>query len=498
LRKIAAPVSGSDIVADKITFILNGKKTEVDGLPPVTTLLQYLRENAHLTGTKEGCAEGDCGACTVAVGRCQGGKTVYESLNACIAFLPTMDGREIVTVEGLKSKDGALNPVQNAMVACHGSQCGFCTPGFVMALSTLMDTCKNAGDVEIQDAIAGNLCRCTGYRPILDAAREANKSKDRRLPAHPKELEKLQREQVFAYEAAGGKFFAPVTVLELAELCRDYPAATLLAGGTDVGLWVTKFHMDLPVIIYTGNVMELHNIEETADELEIGAAASYSAAFAALAKFDPSLEDLLRRFASVHIRNAGTVGGNIANGSPIGDGPPPLIALKARLVLRSTKGARVLALEDFFLAYKKQDRQPGEFVERVVVPKKPASVLFRTYKISKRFDQDISAVCGAFALDVKQGKIAEARVVFGGMAGTPHRAAKAEAALKGQPWNEATLTMAQAALAADYTPMTDMRASAKYRMDVAQNLLKRFHIDTTQPAVETQTYRYGEGKRRVD
>jgi xanthine dehydrogenase small subunit len=479
-------------VTDSIRFILNGKLREVSNLPPSITLLQYLREQEHLIGTKEGCAEGDCGACTVAIGRLKSGEVAYQSINACIAFLPTLDGREVVTVEHLKSKTGGLNPVQDAMVKCHGSQCGFCTPGFVMALSTLMNNTKDAGDDEIQDAIAGNLCRCTGYRPILDAARMANKDKDRTLPSDAKALAGIQRKKMFAYEGGSGKYFAPVTVEEFADVYSQYPDATILAGGTDVGLWVTKFHMALPVIIYTGNVEALRQISQGPDGLEIGAAVSYSEAFAALAAYDPSMEDMLKRFASVHIRNAGTVGGNIANGSPIGDGPPPLIALKSKLVLRSKAGARMLNLEDFFLAYKKQDRKPGEFVEKVIVPKKPAGVQFRVYKISKRFDQDISAVCGAFALELQGGKVAEARIAFGGMAGTPKRATNAEAALKGQPWNEATLAKAVAALDKDYTPMTDMRASAKYRADVACNLLKKFFIETTEPDVKTQVYRYAE------
>ncbi|MEZ0262270.1 MAG: xanthine dehydrogenase small subunit [Alphaproteobacteria bacterium] len=476
---------------DPITFILNGKKTVVEGLSPTTTLLQYLRRNAGLPGTKEGCAEGDCGACTVAVGKLKDGKTDYQSINACIAFLPTLDGREVVTVEHLK-RDCKMNPVQEQMVKCHGSQCGFCTPGFVMALSTLMNNTKNANDEDIQDAIAGNLCRCTGYRPILDAARVANKDTNRALPSEPKTLATIQRNKMFSYEAEGKKFFAPVTVAELADIYAQYPAATILAGGTDVGLWVTKFHMELPVVIYTGNVAELRQIKETAEGLEIGGAATYTEAFAALAAFDPSMENLLKRFASVHIRNAGTVGGNIANGSPIGDGPPPLIVLKTKLVLRSKSGSRTLNLEDFFIEYKKQDRKPGEFVEKIIVPKKPATVQFRVYKLSKRFDQDISAVCAAFALEIKDGKVAEARIAYGGMAGTPHRATNVEKALAGQPWNEDTLRAGMKALDSDYKPMSDMRASEAYRATIAKNLLHRFFFETTEPATPTQVYRYAE------
>ncbi len=479
-------------MSDSIRFILNGKLVEVADLPPTTTLLQYLRLEARLTGTKEGCAEGDCGACTVAVGKLVKGKVEYQSMNACILFLPTLDGREVVTVEHLKSATGAPTPVQQAMVKCHGSQCGFCTPGFVMALSTMVNNKQNASEDDIQDAIAGNLCRCTGYRPIVDAARMANESAERALPSHPKELASIQRNRLMTYDVAGGKYFSPASVEDLAMVLSVYPDATILAGGTDVGLWVTKFHMGLPVIIYTGNVVELRQIRESRVLLEIGAAVTYTEAFDALAAFDPSMEDLLKRFSSLHIRNAGTVGGNIANGSPIGDGPPPLIALGAKVVLRSKSGTRMVEMEDFFIAYKKQDRKAGEFVEKLVIPKRPDNVLFRVYKLSKRFDQDISAVCGAFALTIEDDEIVAARIAFGGMAGTPHRAHKAERALVGRVWNEEAVEKAMAALDDDYQPMSDARASAEYRSTTARNLLKRFYIETTDPTTKTRLYRYAE------
>jgi len=477
-------------VADSIRFILNGKLHEITSLPPSMTLLQYLRTAVHLTGTKEGCAEGDCGACTVAVGRMEGGKTVFKSINACIAFLPTLDGREVITVEHLGGAEGKPNAVQEAMVKCHGSQCGFCTPGFVMALSTLVNNTSDASDTDIHDAIAGNLCRCTGYRPILDAARLANQSENRALPSDAKLLATVQRKTMLTYQTPEGKFYSPRSLEDLASVLSIYPDATLLAGGTDVGLWVTKMHMDLPVLVYTGNIDALRHIRTGDGGLEIGAAVTYQDAFAALAKYDSSMEDMLSRFASLHIRNAGTIGGNIANGSPIGDGPPPLIALGAKVVLRSKAGERVLPLEDYFIAYRKQNRKPGEFVEKIIVPPKTDTVQFRVYKVSKRFDQDISAVCAAFALDIVDGVVADARIAFGGMAGTPKRADKTEAALKGQPWNGDTLAAAQEKLAEDYQPMTDMRASADYRLDVARNLLQRFFIETTAPETATRIYRH--------
>jgi xanthine dehydrogenase small subunit len=360
-----------------------------------------------------------------------------------------------------------------------------------MSLTALMHNKDNATDENIQDAISGNLCRCTGYRPILEAARLANKARERHLVSDKAMLKTLQRREMFSYESGGQKFFSPRTAEELADVLAQYPAATLLAGGTDVGLWVTKQHRTLETIIYTGNVSALQQINKTAAGLEIGGAVSYSHAFDSLAAYDESLEVLLRRFASTQIRNLGTVGGNIANGSPIGDGMPPLIALGAKIMLRSKAGARTLPLEDYFLAYQKQDRKPGEFVEKIIVPPKPESVLFKTYKISKRFDQDIAAVCGAFALTMKGDVIAEARIAFGGMAATPKRAAAAEKALSGKVWNEATARQAMTALREDFKPLTDMRASAEYRGQVAENLLYRFFIETTQTDIETRVYGYG-------
>jgi xanthine dehydrogenase small subunit len=454
------------------------------------TVLEYLRTRTNLTGTKEGCAEGDCGACTVIVGEICNDEIYYKAVNACIMFVPALDGKHLVTIEYLKSLSAKPHPVQQAMVDCHASQCGFCTPGFVMSLSALFHNNKSVTDDDIQNAIAGNLCRCTGYRPIVDAARSVLDKGDMFLTAG-QELQGLRRDSMFAYEADGKKFFSPLDTQGLAEILSEYPDATMLAGGTDVGLWVTKAHRNIDVIIYTGNVSDLLDIEETDKCLEIGAAVSYSKAFDLLAAYDPTMEELLVRFASTQIRNSGTIGGNIANGSPIGDGMPPLIALGTKIILASVKGQREIDLEDYFIAYGKQDINQGEFLEKIIIPAKPDNMLFKTYKLSKRFDQDISAVCGAFSILLDEDRISEARIVFGGMAATPKRAAKAEATLSGASWSEETVRQAMEAIEEDFAPLTDMRASAEYRTKAAQNLLYRFYLETTEPETETRVYRYG-------
>ncbi|TNE26032.1 MAG: xanthine dehydrogenase small subunit [Alphaproteobacteria bacterium] len=474
-------------MSDTIKFILNDAPHEISGVAPTTTVLQYLREHLRLKGTKEGCAEGDCGACTVVLGEMIDGETRYKSVNACILFVPVLDGKHLITVEHLRDKEsGALHPVQQAMVDCHGSQCGFCTPGFVMSLYALGHNKNKPDDTDIQNAIAGNLCRCTGYRPILDAARSMGGFK---IPENTA-LKKLQRSSGLAYEADSIKFFAPHKAHEFSALLAEYPDAHILSGGTDIGLWVTKHHKELPVLIYTGEIASLRRVNETDDAIEIGSSVSYSDAFAHLADFDDSLAALLQRFASVQIRNSGTLGGNIANGSPIGDGAPFLIALGAQLVLRKAEDTRTIPIEDYFLAYGKQDLREGEFLEKIIVPRKPENVLFKTYKLSKRFDQDISAVCGAYALTITDGKITDVRIAYGGMAATPKRAEQTEKFLTGKNWTEENCRTAMEEMSKDYTPLTDMRASAAYRMQTAQNLLYRFFIETTQPDTQTRVYDY--------
>ncbi|MDP3410274.1 xanthine dehydrogenase small subunit [Bosea sp. (in: a-proteobacteria)] len=474
---------------DTVRFLLGDALIEIANCDPTLTVLDWLRLERRLTGSKEGCAEGDCGACTVVVGRLDRGRLRYEAINACIRFLPTLDGCQVLTVEHLKGPDGSLHPVQQAMVDCHGSQCGFCTPGIVMSLFALWLNEDAPSVARIEDALAGNLCRCTGYEPIIAAAlRMSSGGHDRPdYEAVTARLHDLEDDETLALSGPGGHFFAPATVEELADLVAAHPQATLVAGATDVGLWVTKGMRRLDPVISLGRIAALREIADRGDRVVIGAMATHAEVRPVLASLSPQLDELMRRFGGEQVRNAGTIGGNIANGSPIGDLPPALIALGATLVLRRGGEQRQIPLENFFLDYRKQDRREGEFVEAVIVPRPGPDALIHVSKISKRFDEDISAVCGAFLLRLNSaGRIAEARLAYGGMAGTPKRAAAAEAALTGRRWDEAAVNAAIAALASDFTPLSDMRASAGYRLTVAGNLLRRFLIETTQPDVETR------------
>ncbi len=453
-----------------VSFLLNGTRVDVANAPPTRTLLDWLREDRGLCGTKEGCNEGDCGACTVMVTDTFGAK----ALNACILFLPQVDGKAIRTVEGIAAPDGTLHPVQSAMIDHHGSQCGFCTPGFIVTMAAA----HLNGATDHDDQLAGNLCRCTGYAPILRAA-EAAASQPIPDWMHDDGAASFPATSTGAHTSAHGQAAAgvatPRTLDDLATWYAAHPDATLIAGATDVGLWVTKALRDLSSVAVLNGIPDLAMIERRGDLLRIGAMVTISALWAAMKPLHPSFAELLRRYASVQVRNAATIGGNIANGSPIGDGPPALIALGATLHLRQGDARRDLPLEDFFLDYRKQDRRPGEFVEAVTIP--ASAPALRCYKISKRFDQDISAVCGGFNVTVENGTVTAARIAFGGMAGTPKRALATEAALTGQPWTLATVEAARIALATDFTPLSDMRASAAYRLTTAQNLMLRYFHD---------------------
>ncbi|MFP1643513.1 xanthine dehydrogenase small subunit [Pontitalea aquivivens] len=452
-----------------ISFLLNGETTHATVTDPTRTVLDWLREDRRLTGTKEGCNEGDCGACTVMVTDESGSR----ALNACLLFLPQIHGKALRTVEGIAAPDGRLHPLQQAMIDEHASQCGFCTPGFVVSLATA----HLNGRQDHDDILAGNLCRCTGYAPIIRAARAA-----RSAPAPDWLVKDRPHAPAFGFaEISSGvrgqtaPAVLPATTDDLARACLDTPDARLVAGATDLGLWVTKDLRDPGPLIFINRCKDLCQIAEKDGEITIGAGVTIAALRTAMEGPHPAFAALLRRFASEQIRQAATIGGNIANGSPIGDGPPVLIALGARLTLRRGGDRRHMPLEDFFLDYRKQDLRPGEFVESVTIPATAPGLA--CYKLSKRFDQDISAVCGAINLTVDGARISAARIAFGGMAGTPKRARATEAALTGAPWSEAAITAALPALAADFTPLDDLRASADYRMAGARAMLRRYWLE---------------------
>jgi len=473
-----------------IRFFHRGRLVEVNDAPPTRTVLDWLREDARCTGTKEGCNEGDCGACTVVIGELPEHTDAPQAavrglglrtVNACIQFLPTLHGKALFTVEDVKAApSGGLHPAQQAMVECHGSQCGFCTPGFVMSLWSTYEHHAACGTrpsrQALADDLAGNLCRCTGYRPILDAGQRMFD-----LPVAPLDtapvIEALRSiEGGDTFERPG--FHAPKTLADLAALRERLPQARLLAGSTDVGLWVTKQLKDLGELIYVGDVDELKRVETRDGELLIGAGASLEVAWRALAARWPALTDVWLRFASPPIRHAGTLGGNVANGSPIGDAPPVLMSLDALIELRRGDRVRRMPLADFYVDYMKSRLEAGEFVQALAVPLPAATRQVRAYKISKRFDSDISAVCAGFAIELDGDVVRHVRLAFGGMAAIVKRAAHAEAAIAGRPWTQATVNAAKAALAGDFTPLTDLRASAAYRSQVAQNLLQRFWLET--------------------
>jgi xanthine dehydrogenase small subunit len=490
-------------------FLLNGNPVEVTTAPAQTTLLEYLRDERHLTGSKEGCAEGDCGACTVVLAEPHGvGGLSWKPINACIRLLPSVAGKAIFTVESLQSADGTLHPVQRALVECHGSQCGFCTPGFAMSLFGLYKNAYCPPRAVVDDALSGNLCRCTGYRPILAAAQRMYEldatdagAKDWRAPgiaADGSRRTSVDEERIAAqlgaiantggleYAAGGRKWFAPRNRDALAAACAAHPSARIVAGATDVGLWITKQHRDLGDIIYVGDCEDLKSIDDTGDALEIGAAVTLEEAFAALDREWPELRETWIRFASVPIRNSGTLGGNVANGSPIGDSMPALIALGATIILQNGQATRELPLEDFYLAYQKTARVPGEFVAQIRVPHRESGLLLRAYKISKRYDQDISAVFACFALTLVDGRITSARLGCGGVAPVPKRAKATELLLAGRGWDNATSEAAANSLESEFAPIDDMRATASYRRRALANLLRRFRIETSDATIITR------------
>ena len=495
-------ISEKSQTAGSIRFLLNGEAVSVSDVAPTATVLNYLREDKSCMGTKEGCAEGDCGACTVVLAELDDNELSMKSVNACIQFVPTLHGKAIYTVEYLRQKNGDLHPSQQAMVDCHGSQCGFCTPGFIMSLWSVYNEHQPVGtkasNDEIRSALTGNLCRCTGYRPILEAADkmfelpEVTFDRDGLVKA----LKQLSTEEnnntkgfntesassssatSLSYEYNNEHFLAPKTLDELLQLKSQHPEATVLAGGTDVGLWINKQFRELPNIIYIGEVAELKQCHKTESGLSIGAGATLTKAYEAISEIYPEMDQMWERFASQPIRNIGTLGSNVANGSPIGDSMPALIAIGATVTVQSVRGLREMPLEDLYLDYMKKDLAVDEIVAAITLPLPGESQQFRCYKISKRHDSDISAVFAAFAITLDGDKVSHCKITFGGMAATPKRASLSEQFIIGSTWNEATVRQAMQLLTQDYKPLSDMRASDTNRMQAAMNLLYRFYLET--------------------
>lgn len=465
-----------------IRFVRRGELVSLTNVPPERTLLEILREDLQCTGTKEGCGEGDCGACTVVLAEPQEGRLQYRAINSCIRLAHSVDGMALWTVEDLQAADGSLHPAQEAMVECHGSQCGFCTPGFVMSLFGMYQNhvCQGQAITRelAQEELSGNLCRCTGYRPILDAAQRMAQLPRAEVdePAIVEQLEALRARRAQVPES--GPYLAPATLPELLALRARHPQAQIVAGCTDVGLWVTKMHMQFPQVLDVTRVAELRRVESYPRHVAIGAAVTLTDAFDALLADRPQLKAFATRFAGLPVRNSGTLGGNVANGSPIGDSMPLLIALGAHVVLLSERGHRDLPLEAFYTGYRKNVLAPDEVLAWIKVPRPAAGEMLRAYKVSKRYDDDISAVCLAIAARIADGVVADIRIGAGGVAATPARAVQAEAVLRGRPWTLEAAQAATAALRAEFQPISDMRASAAYRSEVLGNLVQRFWLES--------------------
>ena len=484
-----------------IKFLLNEEIREVETLPPETTVLDYLRQYARKTGTKEGCASGDCGACTVVVAEPDGDRLRYRTINACLSLLPSLAGKQLITVEDLAPGPDQLHPCQQALVDHHASQCGFCTPGIVMSLFALGKNHAGADREQTLTSLAGNLCRCTGYRPVIDAAishcQATATDDDRFARQHDKILCHLRQLACDSPEAPAtrsdrGQQLYPTSQAQLHQLLLRYPKARLVAGATDLALEITQQLRRFETLIHLGGIPALQTLSDDGRQLVIGAARPLSDCAGPLVRHFPDLEELLQRFASEQIRNQATLGGNLANASPIGDAAPVLLALDARLTLTSPRESRQLPLDAFFLDYRQTALESDEYIENIIIPLPGAGQLspLKTYKVSKRLEDDISAVCGAFSLQLEDRRITRARIAFGGMAATPKRARHCEQALLGQSWDLETLHRAQQALHQDFQPLSDARASDVYRRQVADNLLYRYYLEQQQPNLLSRITRY--------
>ena len=461
------------MVSDTIQFLLNNKIHKIKNPDPNKTILNYIRDDLKKTGTKEGCAEGGCGACTIVLGELDKGKMNYKSINACISFLPILNGKQLILVEDLADSNRP-HIVQEAMVKFHGSQCGFCTPGFTMSLFSMYKNYKSINNEVVEEVLSGNLCRCTGYRPIIEAAKSLNNKKDydqfRRNQNETISLLRKIKDVDVEINYQGKKYFAPKTIPNLKKLLKKYPNAKILSGGTDLSLEVTKFRKEIKIIISLNSINKLNFIKKGKNLLEIGATTSLFEFQNLIKKYFMDFYDVLKRYGSLQIRNVGTIAGNIATASPIGDMLPLLLSLDAKIVIHGTNKKKIYSLNQFFISYRKTKLKKGEFIYSIKIPLNRENV-FKAYKISKRFDDDISSVCGSFSFLIKKNRITKAAIAYGGMSEIPKRALTIEKNLINSEFSENTFSRAVDLMNKDFSPLDDMRASKNYRLTVAKNLL---------------------------
>ncbi|MCD6091986.1 MAG: xanthine dehydrogenase small subunit [Bacteroidales bacterium] len=475
-----------------IQFLLNEELRTIDfrmdkTLSPTTTVLNYVRDHAKYKGVKEGCAEGDCGACTLVIAELGENEELhYKTITSCIVFLPYLNGKQLFTVEYLSEKQNGqtvLHPVQEALVKTNGSQCGYCTPGFVMSLFNLYKTIENPNRVEVEQALSGNLCRCTGYQSILDAAylfKDLPKEDKFSLlkEEHIQKLKEISAHSAdFLIERGNEVYFQPQLLSHALEYKNEYPEAILLGGASDLALLKTKKHQDLPHLLDLSHIKELQTIVKKADYWEIGAGVSIEQLRVAFEDKFPSFRKMLDVFGSQQIRNLATLGGNLGSGSPIGDTLPVLMAHQAELLIESVHERRTEKLEDYLLGYRKTTLMPNEIITKVILPSDENQIIW-SEKISKRRDLDISTVSAGFALKLTNDrKVQSIILAFGGMAAITYRAYQTEEFLLGKPWEKSIIEEAMEILKDEFTPLSDARAEAEGRKLLAKNLLMKFYLE---------------------
>ena len=466
--------------SNKIKFVWENKVYSINNPDPNETLLNYVRLKLKKIGTKEGCAEGGCGACTVVLGELKNNNIIYKAINSCISFLPSLEGKQLILVEDLVKKNGTLHPVQDAMIKYHGSQCGFCTPGFVMSLFAMYKNFSSYNNERIYDSISGNLCRCTGYRPIVDAAKSLNNvSKLDQFYNNRKKTLKLLKKidsKNLSFKNRNKKYFSPKNINQLKKVIKENPNSIFLSGGTDLSLQVTKERKEINSIISLNSIKELKFIKEKNGNIEVGASTSLKEFELFIKKYYPDFNLILKRYGSDQIRNVATIAGNIATASPIGDTLPLLLSLDAKIVLQKISNKTVLPLKKFFISYRKTRLKKGEFIHSIIIPIFKKNI-FKAYKISKRFDDDISTVCASFNLEIVNNKIKNVKIAYGGMAPIPKRAINCEKTLVNASLSEESFNKAMKKLERDFAPIDDMRASKSYRMEIAKNLLIKCFLE---------------------